>query len=133
MDQDEGEQRMKIQIYTDDGYQQLDIDHVSEDLDVGSVIETLYDKGLLTAEEVNTMLPSGFEVVEPEAVPENEQFKSFIAELTAFAIDCEVSGGSGIIRNAVCRLQVADELIRKLYARNLETMRGLKSSLEPNS
>ena len=130
---------MKIQIYTDDGYQQLDIDHVSEDLDVGSVIETLYDKGLLTAEEVNTMLPSGFEVVEPEAVPQNEQFKSFIAEMREVSSEAKepysdtAERACKLLDEAANKLSVADELIRKLYARNLETMRGLKSSLEPNS
>lgn len=118
---------MKVQEYTDDGYREVQ-GFDSTDVTCYDIIETLYDKGLLTAEEVNAMLPSGYEVVEPEAVPENKQFKLFIDDLNqvAVCIDDEGIGGSDIVKDASERLQVADELIRKLYARNLEAMANLK-------
>ena len=60
---------MKIKIYTDDGNREFDLDHVAGDLDATELISLLYDKGVITAEEVNSILPDGFTVVEePELI-----------------------------------------------------------------
>jgi hypothetical protein len=54
---------MKIQIYTDDGYQQCDLDHVADEIDITEVIKLLFKNKILSEEDVNLLLPKGFEVV----------------------------------------------------------------------
>ena len=55
---------MKIKIYTDDGNKEFDLDHVADDMDATELISILYEKKIITAEEVNSILPDGFTVVE---------------------------------------------------------------------
>ena len=60
---------MKIKIYTDDGNREFDLDHVADDMDATELISILYEKKIITAEEVNSILPDGFTVVEePELI-----------------------------------------------------------------
>lgn len=55
---------MKIQIYTDDSYRQVDLDHVVDEIDTVQLIELLFKNKVLSVSDVNSLLPSGFEVVE---------------------------------------------------------------------
>lgn len=55
---------MKIQIYTDDGYKQVDLDHVIDEIDITEVIKLLFENKVLSTDDVNSLLPPGFEVVE---------------------------------------------------------------------
>lgn len=55
---------MKIQIYTDDGYQQVDFNHVADEIDVVQLVELLHKNKVLSTSDVNSLLPEGFEVVE---------------------------------------------------------------------
>ena len=57
---------MKLQIYTDDGYKQVELEHVEADIDVVALIDMLYTKKILSAYDVNQLLPVGFEVVEAD-------------------------------------------------------------------
>ena len=53
---------MEIQTYTDYGYQQVPLETV--ELDMIDLVGLLYDKKILSADDINSVLPSGLEVVE---------------------------------------------------------------------
>lgn len=54
---------MKMQTYTDDGYKPVDISQVEIEMTTIELIELMYDKKLLSALDVNTLLPSDIVVV----------------------------------------------------------------------
>lgn len=55
---------MKIQLYTDDGYREFDLECVKDELDIVELIEILHDRKVLSSEDINRILPTDFEVVE---------------------------------------------------------------------
>ena len=55
---------MIVKYYDDDGYHKVDVSLVSDNYDEFLLVEILFDKGLLTAEEATRLLPIGFEVEE---------------------------------------------------------------------
>lgn len=53
---------MRVKRYTDDGYVTSELDDEDFDIPAGQLINLLYNKGVITAEEVDEMLPLGLQV-----------------------------------------------------------------------
>ena len=53
---------MKIAKYTDDGYRTVDIDDIK--FNIPLLVEMLYDKGLLTNDDVQQILPLGLDIID---------------------------------------------------------------------
>lgn len=55
---------MKVKYYTDDGDREIDINSMVGEIDTIDLVELMYDRLLLSAADVNKILPCGYEVVE---------------------------------------------------------------------
>ena len=56
---------MKVQIYGDNGYVTSELYNIVGGIDTVELIDILYEKKLLSAEDVNRLLPPDYEVCEP--------------------------------------------------------------------
>ena len=56
---------MKVEIYTDDGYVESGICNIELNINIGELVEMLYQKKILSESDVNSILPSGCQVVSP--------------------------------------------------------------------